>query len=158
MTNLGIMERARKLLGAAGRVAEEQAAKNRRATEEPNAKRSNDSAQSTGQPIWMETEARVTDCRHELVRTSALTLRITNDLDNLIISFTYYAHAQIYYNHFKSPVARTQGEVFSVYYNALNPRQHSLSPSRIVNWHPLSDTTILGFISLSALLLCITAG
>jgi hypothetical protein len=27
-----------------------------------------------------------------------------------------------------------------------------------VNWHPLSDTTILGFISLSALLLCITAG
>jgi hypothetical protein len=106
----------------------------------------------------METEARVTDCRHELVRTSALTLRITNDFNNLIISFTYYAHAQIYYNHFKSPVARTQGEVFSVYYNALNPRQHSLSPSRIVNWHPLSDTTILGFISLSALLLCITAG
>jgi hypothetical protein len=158
MTNLGIMERARKLLSAAGRVAGEQAAENRRATEEPNVKRSNDSAQSTGQPIWMETEARVTDCRHELVRTSALTLRITNDLDNLIISFTYYAHAQIYYNHFKSPVARTQGEVFSVYYNALNPRQHSLSPSRIVNWHPLSDTTILGFISLSALLLCITAG
>jgi hypothetical protein len=158
MTNLGIMERARKLLGAAGRVAGEQAAENRRATEEQNVKRSNDSAQSTGQPIWMETEARVTDCRHELVRTSALTLRITNDLDNLIISFTYYAHAQIYYNHFKSPVARTQGEVFSVYYNALNPRQHSLSPSRIVNWHPLSDTTILGFISLSALLLCITAG
>jgi hypothetical protein len=27
-----------------------------------------------------------------------------------------------------------------------------------MNWHPLSDTTILGFISLSALLLCITAG
>ena len=158
MTNLGIMERARKLLGAAGRVAGEQAAENRRATEEQNVKRSNDSAQSTGQPIWMETEARVTDCRHEFVRTSALTLRITNDLDNLIISFTYYAHAQIYYNHFKSPVARTQGEVFSIYYNALNPRQHSLSPSRIVNWHPLSDTTILGFISLSALLLCITAG
>jgi hypothetical protein len=158
MTNLGIMERARKLLGAAGRVAGEQAAENRRATEEQNVKRSNDSAQSTGQPIWMETEARVTDCRHEFVRTSALTLRITNDLDNLIISFTYYAHAQIYYNHFKSPVARTQGEVFSVYYNALNLRQHSLSPSRIVNWHPLSDTTILGFISLSALLLCITAG
>jgi len=44
--------------------------------------------------------------------------------------------------------------VFSIYYNALNPRQHSLSPSRIMNWHPLSDTTILAFISLSALLLC----
>ena len=158
MTNLGIMERARKLLDAAGRVAWERAGEYARSKVVPSTKRASGAAQSTPQPIWMETEARVTDCRHELVRTSALTLRITNDFNNLIISFTYYAHAQIYYNHFKSPVARTQGEVFSVYYNALNPRQHSLSPSRIVNWHPLSDTTILGFISLSALLLCITAG
>jgi hypothetical protein len=125
MTNLGIMERARKLLGAAGRVAGEQAAGNRRATEKPNAERSGGAAQSTPQPIWMETEARVTDCRHELVRTSALTLRITNDLDNLIISFTYYAHAQIYYNHFKSPVARTQGEVFSVRDNTPSHHQGS---------------------------------
>jgi len=81
MTNLGIMERARKLLGAAGRVVGEPAVKNRRATDKPNAERSGGAAQSTPQPIWMETEARVTDCRHELVRTSALTLRITNDFN-----------------------------------------------------------------------------
>ena len=100
MTNLGIMERARKLLGAAGRVVGEPAVKNRRATDKPNAERSGGAAQSTPQPIWMETEARVTDCRHELVRTSALTLRITNDFNKLIVSFTYYAHARTYYDNF----------------------------------------------------------
>jgi hypothetical protein len=158
MTDLGIMERARKLLGAAGRVAEEQAAKNRRATEEPNAKRSNDSAQSTGQPIWMETEARVTDCRHELVRTSALTLRITNDPNRLIVSFTYYAHARTYYDNFVSPAARAQGEVFSVYYNALNPQQNTLTPSRFLKRGALSDTAVLSFVLLSMLLLAIASG
>jgi hypothetical protein len=41
----------------------------------------------------METAARVTECHHEVVRSSALTLRITNDPNTLIVSFTYYAHA-----------------------------------------------------------------
>jgi hypothetical protein len=158
MTNLGIMERARKLLGAAGRVAGERAAMNRRATGEPNSKHSNGAAQSTTQPIWMETEARVVDCRHEFVRTSELTLRITNDLNKLIVSFTYYAHARTYYDNFISPVARAQGEAFSVYYNALNPRQNILTPSRLLKRGALSDTAVLGFVLLSMLLLTIASG
>jgi hypothetical protein len=110
------------------------------------------------QPIWMETEARVTDCRHELVRTSALTLRITNDFNKLIVSFTYYAHARTYYDNFVSPAARAQGEVFSVYYNALNPRQNTLTPSRSLKRGALSDTAILSFVLLSMLLLAIASG
>ncbi len=80
-------------------------------------------ARAAPPPIWMETEARVTECRHELDRTSALTLRITNDPNKLTVSFTYYAHARTYYGNFISPVARAQGDTFSVYYNALNTRQ-----------------------------------
>ena len=158
MTNLGIMERARKLLGAAGRVAGEQAVKNSRVTEEPNAERSSGAAQSTPQPLWMETEARVTDCRHELVLTSLLTLRITSDLNKLTVSFTYYAHARTYYDTFESPGARARGEVFSVYYNALNPRQNTLTPSRFLKRGALSDTAVLGFVLLSMLLLAIASG
>jgi hypothetical protein len=106
----------------------------------------------------METEARVTECRHELVRISALTLRITEDPNKLIVSFTYYAHAQTYYDNFISPVARAQGEAFSVYYNALNPRQNTLTPSRLLKRGALSDTAVLGFVLLSMLLLAIASG
>jgi hypothetical protein len=158
MTKLGLLERALKLLDASGRRAWKQEVKTRQATGATSAKRHNDAAQSNPPPIWMETEARVADCRHELVRMDALTLRITNDPNKLIVSFTYYAHAQTYYDNFISPVARAQGEAFSVYYNALNPRQNTLWPSQFVNWHPLSDTTIFGFILVSVLLLAITSG
>ena len=71
----------------------------------------------------MEAEARVTECHHELVRISALTQRIVNDPDKLIVSFTYYAHARTYFDNIISTVAMAQGETFSVYYNALNPSQ-----------------------------------
>jgi hypothetical protein len=77
----------------------------------------------------METEARVTECHHELSRVRKLPLGVTKDHDNVIVSFTYYAHARTYYDNFISPVARAQGEALSVYYNALNPRQNTLTPS-----------------------------
>lgn len=158
MTNLGIMERARKLHDASGRRPWKQEVKNRRATGASNTKRSNDTAQSIPLPIWMETEARVTECHHELSRVRKLPLRVTKDLDNVIVSFTYYAHAQIYYDEFRSPVARTQGEAFSVYYNALNPRQNTFSPSEFVNRRPLSDTAMLGAILISILALTLLRG
>jgi hypothetical protein len=158
MTNLGIMERTRKLLDAAGRRAWKQEVKNRRATGASNAKHSNDTEQSIPLPIWMETEARVTECHRELSRVRKLSLRVTKDPDDVIVSFTYYAHAQIYYDEFRSPVARTQGEAFSVYYNALNPRQNTLSPSEFVNKRSLSDTTILGLILMSILVLTLVRG
>jgi len=158
MTNLGIMERARKLLDGAVRRASRQEVKNMLATGAWNAKRRNDTAQSIPLPIWMETEARVTECHHERVRSSALTLRITNDPDKLIVSFTYYAHARTYYDNFLSPVVIEHGETFSVYYNALNPSQNTRSPSDFIKRSPLSDITILGFITLSILSLNIVCG
>jgi len=158
MTNLGIMERARKLLDAAGRRAWKQEAKNRRATGASHTKRTNHTAQSIPLPIWMETEARVTECHHGLSRVRKLSLRVTKDPDNVIVSFTYYAHARTYYDNFISPVARAQGEAFSVYYNALNPRQNTLTPSRFLKRGALSDSAVLGFVLLSMLLLAIASG
>ena len=158
MTNLGIMEHARKLLDAAGRASGKRWVKSRGAKGAIRSARSNGSAQSNPQPVWMETEARVTDCRHDLVRMSMLTLRIKKDPVNLIVSFTYYAHARTYYDNFISSVAKAQGDTFSVYYNALNPRQNTLSPSSFLNRSALSDTAILGFTLLSMLLLAMASG
>ena len=158
MTNLGIMERARKLLDAAGRRAWKQDLKNRRATGASNPKRSNDTAQSIPLPIWMETEARVTECHHGLSRVRRLSLRVTKDPDNVIVSFTYYAHARTYYDNFISAVAMAQGETFSVYYNALNPSQNTRSPSESTKRSPLSDIAILSLIILSILVLTLVRG
>ena len=158
MTNLGIMERARKLLDAAGRRAWKEEVKNRRAVGTCNAKHSNDTAQSIPMPIWMETEARVTECHRELSRDKKFPLRVTKVPDNVIVYFTYYAHAQIYYDEFRWPVARTKGEAFSVYYNALNPRQNTFSPSEFVNRRSLSDATILAIILMSILVLTLVRG
>jgi hypothetical protein len=153
MTNLGIMERARKLLNRASRRASKQETKNRRVTGAAKAKRSNDTARSNPPPIWMETEARVTECHHELSRLWASALRVTEDPCNVIVSFTYYAHAQIYYDELRSQFEKAQGETFSVYYNALNPRQNTLLPSKFTNRFALSYTAMLGFILLSILFL-----
>lgn len=158
MTNLGIMERARKLLNAASLRASKQEAKNRRVTGATNSKRSNNTARSNPPPIWMETEARVTECHHELPRLRTLAQRVTEDPDNVIVSFTYYAHAQIYYDEFRSQVEEARGEAFSVYYNALNPRQSTLLPSKFTNKRALSFTAILGLILLSVLFLSMASG
>ena len=157
MGNLGIMERARQILSAAGRRARKQETANRQSVR-ISSQLPNKTARATPRPIWMETEARVTECRHELVRISALTLRITEDPNKLIVSFTYYAHAQTYYDNFISPVARAQGETFSVYYNALNPRQNTQSPSEPTKKSALPDVAILGFILVSILLLTMVPG
>jgi hypothetical protein len=125
MQNLGIMERARQILSSAGRRAGKQQAANRPPIGASNAKLPDNTARAAIRPIWMQTEARITECHHELVRISVLTLRITEDPSKLTVSFTYYAHAQTDYDNFISPGARTQGETFSVYYNTLNPRQNT---------------------------------
>ena len=93
MGNLGIMERARQILSAAGRRAGKQEAATGQPIRATDAKLANNTARATPRPIWMETAARVTECHHEVGRSSALTLRITNDPNTLIVSFTYYAHA-----------------------------------------------------------------
>jgi hypothetical protein len=158
MDNLGIMERARQILNPASRRAAKQQAANRQPIGASNAKLPNNTARATPRPIWMETEARVTECHHEFVRVSALTLRITEDPNKLIVSFTYYAHARTYYDSFISPVAKAQGETFSVYYNALNPRQNAQSPPESTKRSTLSDIVILGFILISILFLTMVRG
>jgi hypothetical protein len=81
----------------------------------------------------METEARVTECHYELSRTDPLTLGIAKHSNQVIISFTYYAHARTYYDSLASSVASATGESFSVYYNDLNPSQSTQSASDSVN-------------------------
>jgi hypothetical protein len=158
MNNLGITERARKLLDAAGRRAWKQEVKNRQSIDASNAKHGKDIAQSFPLPIWMETEARVTECHRELSRVRKFPPRVTKYPDNVIVFFTYYAHARIYYDEFRSPVARTPGEAFSVYYNALNPRQNTLSPSKFVKQRSLSDATMLAITLMSILVLTLVRG
>jgi hypothetical protein len=51
-----------------------------------------------------------------------------------------------------------KGEAFSVYYNALNPRQNTFSPSEFVNRRSLSDATILAIILMSILVLTLVRG
>ncbi len=157
MESLGILERARQILSAAGRRAGKQQTGNRPSIGTSNAKLPN-SVRAAPLPIWMETEARVTECRHELVRISALTLRITEDPNKLIVYFTYYAHAQTHYDNFISSVATAQGETFSVFYNALNPRENTQKPSESTKRGPRSDIAMLGAILISILVLCLVRG
>jgi hypothetical protein len=67
----------------------------------------------------METEARVTACHYEFARMNTFAFGIAKNTDKFTISFTYYAHGRAYSDNFTSPVARAQGETFSVSYNAL---------------------------------------
>ncbi|HEY6848742.1 MAG TPA: hypothetical protein VI320_21405 [Terracidiphilus sp.] len=157
MDNLGIMERARQILSAAGRRARKQEAANRQSARISSGLPSN-TVGSTPRPIWMVTEARVTECHHELVRISALTLRITDDPNRLIVSFIYYAHARTHYDSFLSPVAMSKGETFSVYYNALNPSENTQSPCEPTERNPVPDITILGFTTLSILFFTMVRG
>jgi len=158
MDNLGIMERARQILVAAGRRAGKQEAANRPPLGASNVTLPSNTQRAAPPPIWMETEARVTECRHELVRLSALTLRISENPNKLIVSFTYYAHARTCYDSFVSPVAMAQGETFSVYYNALNPSQNTQSPSESTKRGPRSDIAMLGVILISILVLSLVRG
>jgi hypothetical protein len=95
MDNLGIMDRARQLLNAAARRAGKQKAANKPPIAASNLTLPSATERDALLPIWMETEATVTECRHELVRFSALTLRISEDPNQLIVSFTYYAMREL---------------------------------------------------------------
>jgi hypothetical protein len=157
MTNPGIMERARKLIDAVGRRSGKQAEDNSQATETCHAKRGSDTAQFDPLPIWMKTEARVTECHREPSKRWTQLLRVTKAHDNVIVSFTYYAHAQIYYDDFRSSVVREQGEAFSVYYNALSPRQNTLSPSKFTIERALSKAALLSVMLFSLHFLAMTS-
>ena len=78
---------------------------------------------------WMETQAEVTDCHYEFARMNTLRLGIAADPYRFLISFTYYAHAQIFNGEFTSPVAMEKGGTFAVFYNPLNPQENRRTES-----------------------------
>jgi hypothetical protein len=158
MDNFGIMERARQILSAAGRRAGKKETANRQPADISSGKPPDTTVRATPRPIWMETEARVTECHHELVRTSELALRITNDPNKLLVSYTYYAHARTYFDSFMSTAAMEQDETFSVYYNALNPCENTQSPSEPKKRSALSDAAVLGYSLVSILFLSLVGG
>jgi hypothetical protein len=110
MTTLQIIARARKLLDAAGRRAWKQELSNSQTTVATNARCSDAVAQSDPSPIWMETEARVTECHRENVRLSPLTLRTKAEPKKVIVFYSYYAHAKMYYDCISSPGQRCKGK------------------------------------------------
>jgi hypothetical protein len=103
----------------------------------------------------METEAIVTECSLEPSKTESLSLASTKEPGNMMVHFTYYAHARTYYDHFTSPVMRTQGELFPVFYNALNPQHNTLSPTPFVGRCTVSEIAVLGFVLLTVLFLIV---
>ena len=145
-------------MDAAGLIAADRAARSMRAVGSSGTTRIKEDAQSDPQPIWMETEARVIESYEEFPGFSRLPPQIIKATGHMIVSFTYYAHAQIYYDSFKSPQGLMQGEAFPVYCNALNPRQNTLTPLRFVHTSALSDTAVLGFFLLSILFLTMAPG
>ena len=121
--------------------------------ETSNAKAASTTSQANSRPSWMESEARVTACQYEFDRMNTFTLRIATNTDKFTISFTYYPHGRAYSDNFTSPVARAQGETFSVFYNALNPRQNTKSASNSTYTSKLFAFGIVGYILLSILFL-----
>jgi hypothetical protein len=106
----------------------------------------------------METEARVTACHYEFARMNMFAFGIAKSTNRFTISFTYYAHGRTYSDNFISPVARAQGETFSVSYNALNPRQNTKSASNSTNTSELFAIGIVGYILLSILFFTMVRG
>ena len=158
MINIEIMARARRLLDAVVRSAKQRTVKSRRVTISTHLNRSNDTVHLNSQPVWMETEARIVACNYAPARRKLWSLRSTTSSKKSIISFTYYAHARTYYGIFMSHQAMAQGDTFPVYYNALNPRENTLSPPMSGNRNALSEAAILGFATLTILLLASSSG
>ena len=158
MANPGIIEQARQMLSAAGHRSKKRKARTGLIIETSNVKATSTTARANSRPTWMETEARVTACRYEFARMNTFTLGIAANTDKFTISFTYYAHGRTYSDNFISPVARAQGETFSVSYNALNPRQNTKSASNSTNTSELFAIGIVVYILLSILFFTMVRG
>jgi len=158
MIHLGLVDRARRLLDGSGRHHHKQKRNGRPNLGDPHAKHLNRGAQSHPKPIWMETEARVTECRDRLVPTGAPTQRFGTNPSASIVSFTYYAHARTYYDKRISLASSAKGDTFPVYYNALNPKQNTLSLTTLKKPRPPSAIALLGFVLVSLLLFAMASG
>ena len=107
---------------------------------------------------WLETQAEVSACHYEFARMNTLSLGIATRPNQFIVSFSYYAHAKTFCDEFTSPVAMGKGETFPVFYNPLNPQQHSLSESAPTTRVPLFVFGVAGSIVISLLYLGMIGG
>lgn len=111
----------------------------------------------TAKTPWLETQAEVTACKYEFGAGQALAFGVPTS-KHFLITFTYYAHGQIFTDHFTSPTYLEQGHTFAISYNPLAPQQNSKSTAEPIAKNPLFAIGIIGSIFLSLLWLAILHG
>ena len=109
-------------------------------------------------PEWLETQARVTACKYQFVRMNTLTLGVSSDTNQFLITFTYYAHGKAYIDQFTSASYHAQDEMFLLSYNPLAPQQNTKSGASPAARTPLFAIGVAGSILLSALYLAFLYG
>ncbi len=109
-------------------------------------------------PPWLETQAKVTACKYQFARMNDLTLGIPADGNQLIITFTYYAHGKTYTDRFTAPTYLEQGHVFPISYNPLEPQQNTKSASSPTSGTPLFALGVAGSVILSIIFLAYMRG
>ena len=111
----------------------------------------------TPKPPWLETQATVITCEYEFGAGQALAFGIPSS-KHFLITFTYYAHGQIFTDNFTSPTYLEQGNTFPITYNPLAPQQNNKSAAEPITKSPLIAVGIIGSIFLSLLWLAILHG
>jgi len=111
MSNLGLIERARQMLNAAGRRDAQQHSANQQNTTTAKARSANQIATGNLKPLWMETGASVTSCQRQLHKLNRSHHGGADDAIKFTVSFTYYAHARTYYESFTSAEPKAPGEL-----------------------------------------------
>jgi len=158
MSSQELIERARQMLNAASQRSTEQKPTNENNAKKLKARLANRVPKGNLQPIWMATEARVISCEREVVTLNRSRLRTTGDAIKFTVSFTYYAHARTHYDSFTSTEAKAKGDGFSVFYNALDPKQNAKSVSDFENRSARSAIGVTGYILISVMFLMIARG
>ena len=102
---------------------------------------------------WLETQARVTGCKYQFARMNTLTLGVSSDTNQFLVTFTYYVHDKIYTDQFTSPSYHARDEMFLLFYNPLAPHQNTKSGASAAARTPVVAIGVAGSILLSALYL-----
>ena len=156
MSNPGLIERARQMLNAASHSSAGQYPARHHDTKKATSKAANHTTTKNHAPIWMETEASVNACRREFVKINAFRSGREHEINTFTVSFTYYAHARTYFDRLASTEAKAQGECFSIFYNAFDPKQNRTSGSDLDNGSPVSAVGVAACILVSIMVLMMT--
>jgi len=102
---------------------------------------------------WLETKAKVTDCKYLFARMNTFTFGISTDDGPFKITFTYSVHGKSYTDEFTSPTYLEQGRSFPISYNPFAPHQNSKSASTPASRTPLFTVGVAGSVIFSLLYL-----